>query len=859
VRRMSETERKKRVALSKFCDAKHHSARDAGEIQTIASDAALENLRNYRYLADGTEHDFSHLKLGSSICASCRKEALRERDTRSEREGGAKSPTTRSPARESFLLIATSPIAAEDAARALAASPVALSDVRFAEFEDSHPWAWLGPQSVLANIRAIPELTPFLEAVPPSRLREVISGFGKLVWTECATLQRVLERADREARNLKTLLAERSAAETWRVVEKELTGFMVALRDLRPFEKGTWARAQEVFASDSCGSLRNLLGVLVNVKGAASRNVVGGRQSKDVKLRKVCLVLLQLCRLRSERFSLFALKFSTYLHFRSVPEAVAVLEIQLGLGVDPKTRREALDMWRTKNACQRVMQVLAETPEQVAFVGDNVNVFRGVRDFGGELRGRQMNLFAVAFFRRAMPSPALSRTCPEPCQLSTFALALDGPGYGRMKEMLRWALHGVLLSYGADGLPDVAERPHQQQPCSTTEWVPITMTAHDSSRPAEVWEVLKSLVARLQLGKERVWPFYGDMLTCKYVTIASSVYEKDAFDARQFRAEIGLFHAQMHTVQKVLWVHFNKDLLDAAKRLGFEKVVYEPYKNYNVFERICSGLLVAVAVAVWRDKKQNFDAAVDRVWNSLQRQGETVGDDTGRLLGFLLLNCSWKRLVKLADGEGMFDLIRFLLPFLATLKSNMYFSFLTGWVRETLSMSPFDRTLRLQNLFVNRRGEPGHAREVDLEFEYLVCGIKRMAQALPNPTPEQLQQMVQDFPLFEQLREEVDVEFKPAKNSTSRSVRKNCSAINEVAKWYDGRSLGEGQRYKAVNVKDAPLLFAFSKFHKKIGKMIAAIPRKADEPLGEKDKAAGDEEMTAIPALDEYEQAFLNE
>jgi hypothetical protein len=495
----------------------------------------------------------------------------------------------------------------------------------------------------------------------------------------------------------------------------------------------------------------------------------------------------------------------------------------------------------------------------VAFVGDNVNLFRGVRDFAGEVRGHQMNLFAVAFFRRAIPSPVLSRVCPEPCLLSTFALALDAPGYRRMKEMLRWALHGVLLSYGAEGLPDVAERPHQQQPCSATEWVPITMTEHDSSRPAEVWEMLKSLVARLQLGNDRVWPFYGDMLTCKYVTIASSVYEKDAFHARQFRAEIGLFHAQMHTVQKVLWTHFSKDLLEAAKRLGFEKVVYEPYKNYNVFERTCSGLLVAVAVAVWRDNKQNFDAVVARVWNSLQREGKTVGDHMGRLLGFLLLNCCWKRLVKLADGEGMFDLIRFLLPFLATLKSNMYFSFLTGWVRETLSMSPFDRALRLQNLFVNRRGEPGHAREVDLEFEYLVCGIKRMAQALPNPTPEQLQQMVQDFPLFEQLREEVDVEFKPAKNSTSRSVRKNCAAIDEVAKWFAGRSLDESQAYKTLSVKDAPLLFAFAKFHKKIAKLVAAIPRKDALLARSDDTVDGALEETAILALDEYEQAFLNE
>jgi hypothetical protein len=40
---------------------------------------------------------------------------------------------------------------------------------------------------------------------------------------------------------------------------------------------------------------------------------------------------------------------------------------------------------------------------------------------------------------------------------------------------------------------------------------------------------------------------------------------------------------------------------------------------------------------------------------------------------------------------------------------------------------------------------------VDLEFEYLVCAVKRMAKPLPHVTPELLTRIVQDVPLYEQL------------------------------------------------------------------------------------------------------------
>jgi hypothetical protein len=205
--------------------------------------------------------------------------------------------------------------------------------------------------------------------------------------------------------------------------------------------------------------------------------------------------------------------------------------------------------------------------------------------------------------------------------------------------------------------------------------------------------------------------------------------------------------------------------------------------------------------------------------------------------------------VKRADGEAIFDLIRFLLPFLATIKSSMYFPFLVTWVRQTLSMSPYDRAMRLKNMFVNRNGAAGHAREVDLEFEYLVCGVKRMAKLLPNPTKEQLSQVVKDYPLFEQLREEVDVTFKPSKQSTSRSVRKNEVAIKQLSDSLV-RDVSDMDLLDAT-VKNLPLHFVFDRFRKKIAKLAAPTSLKKSTNL---EHDAIGEDLNS----DEFENAFLN-
>ncbi len=839
-RTMSEPAAKKRtpdsVVVSRYCRARKHHAKDSSGVQLIGGGDALQKLVAFQYVQNGASYDFSHLAVGSTICLACRKEALAF--------WAERNPMSPSASRsEDVALRVTSPLATESAARTLLDSPRP-SDTRFSELDDAHPWAHLSPAAVVDLLQGNAGIANVLADIPPAKMRDFLSGLGTLVDTEVRGWKQQAERAEREARYFQQQLQQSLLAKSGAVlsqVEQELVRLMRVLEGLDPFEKGTWSHAQTEFASDRCANLREALGRLVNLKGARARNVEGGRQSKGVKLRKVCLVLMQLCRLRSERFSLFALKFATYLHFRCVPETMNVLQVQLGLTVDPNTRRKAVDTWREAHSSDRVRQLLCEAPVTLAFVGDNVNLHRGVRDFAAGHRGNQMNVFAVAFFVRLMPLDSLSRVRATMCGFEAHELLLDNSGYGRMKEVLRSALHGALAAGEVKDLPQVAERVSCWPQETMTEWLPINMTPHDSSRPAEVWEMLKSLVDSLGLTNERTWPFYGDMLTCKYVKTASAAYSKDAFRAQSFQPEMGLFHAQMNTIQKVLFTHYQKDLKDAAERLGFTKKLYEPTKNYNVFERVCSGLFVALSLAAYNDVGCNMGALVDRVWAAATRKDISAGAVCCRLLCLLALNSAWKRLVKLADGEGMFDLIRFMLPFLATVKSNMYFPFLVSWVRETVSMSPYDRAMRLSNMFVNRSGEAGHAREVDLEFEYLVCGIKRMAEALPHPNKEQLSRLVQDFPLFEQLRDEVDVAFKPAKHSTSRSVRDNGAAIKQVAAWYRGRVL-DGTELPGTK-KKMPLVHAMEKFR--------------TDPGAENLVSANDMENLLALALDDYESAFL--
>ncbi len=845
---MSETPLKRltpeKVTATRYCRAKQHHAKTSSDVQEVDSEEALARVVGFRYADnEGQQFTFGHLRVGDTICRSCRSEATRA--------SGGVSPQSVPRRSEGLELLASSPHVVEDTARQLNfAAPLSLD--RFAEFREPHPWVSLSPAAVTELVqRTNPEIANVLNSVAVSRQREFLSGLGKLIDGPVRQLDGQLVATQRRLEEARSATVV-SVSST---IEADLVSFMSAMADEDAFASGSWQRAQAFFSSDKCNNLRELLGRLVNIKGAA-RNVSGGRQSVEVKLRKVGLVLLQLCRLRTERFSMFALKYSTYLHFRTTPEALVLLELQLGLAVDPQTRRDALCVWRQQHSLDRVREVLRDRPLELAFVGDNVNVYCGVRDFAVSARPRQMNLFAVAYFIRDMPAISMSRKEPLRCELSVGALMLDSAGYVRVKGILTWALHGALVAAGTEeALPPVPDRKHQGS-CVKTEWVPITMTAHDSSRPAEVWEMLKDVAENFKLHSTYAWPFYGDMLTCKYVQMASGAFSRDISKPASFDAEIGLFHTQMNTVQKLLFVAYKRELEGAATKLGLHKKLYEPTKNFNSFERTCSGLFVALAKCALKDGGGSLEVLSKSMWDSLQECESTKSAHHYRLLGLLAINCAWKRLVKLADGEAMFDVIRYLLPFLASIKSSMYFRFLAFWVRDTLSMSPYNRTMRLRNLFVNRSGEAGHAREVDLEFEYLVCGVKRMAQSLPNPTKEQLSQVVQDFPLFEQLREEVDAAFKPARHSSSRSVRMNDVAIQQLAAQYEGQFVDPSQMPKnETTITKMPLLFVFEKFHKKLDKITSSTKPTDTVKIAEQNRGAGDELLTP----DEHEEAFLHE
>lgn len=845
MRRMSESVQKKRTPESvfegKYCAARKHHARAAADVQAIDSQDALDRLRSFRYEERGSFFDFSHLVLGDQVCYKCRKLVSRS----SVAGSGGSSPGRGS---EPLDLIASSPFSIEESARSLAAS-LPLNPLRFDEFDESHPWSSRSPAEVLSDLMTVPRLVSFLGTLTGSVQRDVLSGIGAVVGAtalefqaEQETLSRRLRESELSAKNLENF----GTVQLSELVEKDLLKLVNATRDLNAFDPNSWSDAQKIFNSELCDNLRLLLGTLVNVKGAAARNKTTGRQSSGMKLRKVFSVLLQILRLRSERNNFFAIKHATYMHFCGVSESSVSAQIHLGLAVDGETRRRALAEWRLEHAGARVRSLLEQFPDEVAFVGDNVNLYRGMRDFGAGAKANQINMFAVAVFRRHIPQGLSCEPRPS-LALSRHVVSLDEAGLERVKGIIVWCVASALADGGCKVDPDLLKRP-DCWPGDASEWVPFNMTSHDSSRPAEVWEMLKHLGEGLSLDNTRDWPFYGDMLTCRYVDIAASAFELEAFNKFQFHSEIGLFHAQMSTIQKVLFVCFSTELSAIAKQLGLKKTLVEPTRNYNNFERTCSGALVGLSLAALSDCGSDFSVLSERIWKALQDKESTRSAHMYRFLGLLALNSAWKRLVKLADGEGMFDLIRYLLPFLATVKSSMYFRYLVFWVKDTLQMSDHDRAVRLSNLFVNRSGEAGHAREIDLEFEYLVCGVKRMASNLPNPSEEQLSHVVQHFPLFEKLRKEIDDTFKPAKISTGRSVRDNRKGIELVASYF-GKGQFSDMKEMPTTIKTNPLLFAHDMFLQKIDKIRRGVGS---------EKIVGPENVDALEMdLNEYEEAFL--
>jgi hypothetical protein len=117
---------------------------------------------------------------------------------------------------------------------------------------------------------------------------------------------------------------------------------------------------------------------------------------------------------------------------------------------------------------------------------------------------------------------------------------------------------------------------------------------------------------------------------------------------------------------------------ESAQKLGLKTLLKAPEKNYNTFERVCTGAATAYVGALF-GQKRTLEGVVGCLFDSIFRPVASKSCRASLCTALLLVNFAWKKLVALADGEALFDLIRFLLPFLATLGSTMYFaSFATG-------------------------------------------------------------------------------------------------------------------------------------------------------------------------------------
>jgi len=126
----------------------------------------------------------------------------------------------------------------------------------------------------------------------------------------------------------------------------------------------------------------------------------------------------------------------------------------------------------------------------------NVNVFVNVRDVTAGVRAKQLNMFASAVWLRQLPPAPLSLEVPSFVLLSVRSIMLNGDGYLRVRRIVEWAV-AEILELGVSG--ELLRREHVGSLGAAT-WIPFYLCERDSSRPAEMLEILKDISILIDLG-----------------------------------------------------------------------------------------------------------------------------------------------------------------------------------------------------------------------------------------------------------------------------------------------------------------------------------------------------------------------
>jgi hypothetical protein len=771
---------------ARLCSAFNHFVREESSIRPIPAEL-LEVARKH----------FSrpNIKNGDLICDSHRLDLART----------LPQDTVASPRRtEPLDLVLSSPIASHDVALSLVNAPAELDPTLFLELPHENP---LFGKDVLGFVLSLlegnPRLFHQLQQHPRHGVRELLSGIAHAIGEHSKPLH-----TDSD------------------LIVQQFNLFCKSLPSAQEdaLQPGVWEKVEQFFFSSSFRELRAFLEKMVATPGD-SRNT--GTQSREKKLWRAVMPLLQLSKIKSQRNSFLATRLGVYFHFRGLNAEQLRLLAQFGIVVSEDTIRSVVEHY-SKKVLERDLNSLFQRVDLVAMCGDNFNMYAAVKYFRpGELP-KQFNMFLAFIYRLREADPSLSTVAPPPQPLNWQKLSLGNDEWKTLLGGLEWCLHRALLDAGVEELPPWVERPHVGT-AECQQYVISPLINHDSNRCSEVLVIVDLLAKHFNLPSGRTYPFYGDLLVKKYVEVASKMRKLDSENPPLFGPELGLFHTHMATLLTLLHKHYPELMQEIATVMSKKLTLKKPSAEFNAWMRVVRYAFRGLALSAYKVFTSMEEGINDKSISSFTawivrpfRQG--LSSQSAILRNVILLlgvNDLWMRSTRIADGETIFLLIRFLLPPLATLSSKMYFPMLVRYVHETMSMSPKERAMRLMNLTINVRGGNGHAKPVDLEQEYMICAAKKLVQPLPHKTAEEMSKRIQVLPMLAAIREDVLRAFPISNVNTTVSIKsdRNHDFDQAIAGRFDARLRNEVEPTK-LSAKQNPFLSMGTRYRNKIAALI---------------------------------------
>jgi hypothetical protein len=718
-----------------------------------------------------------------------------------------------------------------DAARSLSRKRPTFNPDLFDEFDEDHPWQ--GKR--VADVFVDDGLVAALSNLSPGLKREALHGVGAMIQAELNAW------VDRSVKN-RRLETEAAREEAYRVAVGEFVELVKTIpKGVEALTAAPWAALRAKFDSDRCVNLRALVEHLI--AGDKRAHV---RQSRENKLFKALEPLLQLAKIRSEQCSGIALLWSVYLFPLGVTETPMSAFQKIGLTVDPDTRRKAETEWVARYHGEAMAQVLSGDFQLVV---DNFQMFFGVRDVRADAQSNTFIGTGGYVMLRPVAPEMLSHLAPQ----APVDLVLDEDGMEEVVGLLARVAGGILKACG------VKLGPSSMAECGVERIVEAKVTKRVSlpivdcnigTHPGTL-AALYRYTELCKMDDRRVWPVLGDAATVRNIHRVSAVFEADRNKGVRLETLPGLFHMQMCGPMALLWkLHLDEIKAAASVLNAAARIKPKVHANFSTHNRVCLFAAQAHTMAAWEAFCGTVDAAGQTTKAFLRWivQGGTEVSTTKsrkwrRFLLFLLVNAAWDEAIEVENGEAILLFMRFLVPYLAAISSSFYFDIVVHFASRVLALSPRDRFVSLQSLFVNPTGKDDGGVAADMALERDFGDMKHLVRA-PRPDADFLAKVSERRPLYQQVREIVEEGIAPAKVSVSRTTADLTSSISQLAKrhvtdYASSEALApprikgkRGAEVPPVERQHAKLDRAFTKCRKKLNVRMGAVAED-DLELGE--------------------------